>query len=83
MVKRWFTLAFATGAMSVAAAAAAADESGPSSGAVAVIEEVVVTARRREEGLQSQIRWKTRLWRVSSSGLRKWKAACRTIFMSS
>ena len=53
MVKRWFTLAFATGAMSVAAATAAAEESGRSSGADAVIEEVVVTARRREEGLQS------------------------------
>lgn len=54
MLKRWYTLAFATGAMSIGAAVSvSADEPVQSTGADALIEEVVVTARRREEGLQS------------------------------
>ena len=54
MLKRWYTLAFATGAMSLGAVVSVhADEPVQSTGADALIEEVVVTARRREEGLQS------------------------------
>lgn len=54
MLKRWYTLAFATGAMSIGAVVSVhADEPVQSTGADALIEEVVVTARRREEGLQS------------------------------
>ena len=54
MLKRWYTLAFATGAMTVSlAASVSADESDQRTGADAIMEEVVVTARRREEGLQS------------------------------
>ena len=54
MLKRWYTLAFATGAMSIGAVVSvSADEPVQSTGADALIEEVVVTARRREEGLQS------------------------------
>ena len=54
MLKRWYTLAFATGAMSIGLAAAVnAEEKAERTGADAMIEEVVVTARRREEGLQS------------------------------
>ena len=54
MLKRWYTLAYATGAMTVSlAASASADESDQRTGADAIMEEVVVTARRREEGLQS------------------------------
>ena len=54
MLKRWYTLAFATGVMSIGLAAAVnAEEKAERTGADAMIEEVVVTARRREEGLQS------------------------------
>ena len=54
MLKRWYTLAFATGAMSISLATVAnAEETAERTGADAMIEEVVVTARRREEGLQS------------------------------
>ena len=54
MLKRWYTLAFATGAMSISLATVAnAEETVERTGADAMIEEVVVTARRREEGLQS------------------------------
>ena len=54
MLKRWYTLAFATGAMSISLATLAnAEETVERTGADAMIEEVVVTARRREEGLQS------------------------------
>ena len=53
MLKRWYTLAFATGAMTMSlAASVSADESAPTTGADMIMEEVVVTARRREEGLQ-------------------------------
>ena len=48
MLKRWYTLAFATGAMTVSlAASVSADESDQRTGADAIMEEVVVTARRR------------------------------------
>ena len=51
---RWYTLAFATGAMTMSlAASVSAEESAPTTGADMIMEEVVVTARRREEGLQS------------------------------
>ena len=54
MLKRWYTLVFATGAMSISLAAVVnAEETVARTGADAMIEEVVVTARRREEGLQS------------------------------
>ncbi len=54
MLKRWYTLAFATGAMSISLATVVnAEETVERTGADAMIEEVVVTARRREEGLQS------------------------------
>ena len=54
MLKRWYTLAFAAGAMGVSLAAVVQAEVTVSrTGADAMIEEVVVTARRREEGLQS------------------------------
>ena len=54
MLKRWYTWAFATGAMTIGAVASVnADEPVSRTGADAVMEEVVVTARRREEGLQS------------------------------
>ena len=51
MLKRWYTLAFATGAMSIGLAAAVnAEEKAERTGADAMIEEVVVTARRVKKG---------------------------------
>ena len=46
MLKRWYTLAFATGAMTMSLAASVSADGAPATGADMIMEEVVVTARR-------------------------------------